>query len=135
MKKQSLLIAFFTLLSVTMASQTVLGYLASSVGSVFVWESTTHDFGEINQNMTAEHEFTFINEGDLPLIISNVKASCGCTVAEYTKEPIAPGQKGTVTARYDAAKVGAFTKTVTVSANTDTDAVVLTLKGNVVSAE
>ena len=135
MKKQTLLVAIFTVLSVAMASQTVMGYLASRTGSIFLWESTTHDFGTIEQSKPAEHEFTFKNDGDVPLIISSVKASCGCTVAEYTKEPIAPGQEGTVSARYDAAKVGAFTKTVTVTANTSSDVVILTLKGEVVSAE
>jgi len=135
MKKKTLLVAIFTVLSVAMASQSVMGYFYSTIGSVFLWESTTHDFGAIDQNKAVEHEFTFTNEGDFPLIISTVKASCGCTVAEYTKEPIAPGAKGTVSARYDAAKVGAFTKTVTVSANTGSEAVVLTFKGNVVGPE
>jgi hypothetical protein len=135
MKMKSLAIGLFTILSVAMASQSVLGHLLSTAGSVFMWSSTTHDFGKITQSQMAEHEFVFTNEGDLPLIISNAKASCGCTVAEYTKEPIAAGAQGKVTARYDAAKVGAFTKTVTITANTGGDAVVLTLKGEVIAAE
>ena len=130
-----LLVAMFTVVSVIMASQSVVGYLSNTVGSMFLWESTTHDFGTIIQSEPVEHEFSFTNNGDLPLIIASAKASCGCTVADYTKEAIAPGQQGVVTARYNAAKAGAFTKTVTVTANTDIEAVVLTLKGEVTSVE
>ncbi len=135
MKKQMFLVGLLTVVSVTLASQSVMGFLASATSSVFEWESTSHDFGTLEQNKPAEHRFTFINEGNEPLIISSAKASCGCTVADYSREPIAPGEKGFVSASYDAAKIGAFTKTVTVAANTGTDAVVLTLKGEVVAAE
>lgn len=135
MKKHTLFIAVLTVASVVMASQSVMGYLYPTIGSIFHWESTMHDFGNITQSTAVEHKFTFTNKGDIPLIISTVKASCGCTVAEYTREAIAPGEEGTVSARYDAAKIGAFTKTVTVTANTGAEAVVLTLKGNVVAPE
>ena len=135
MKKQMLLVTLFTAATVVMASENVLGYFGTNLGSIFTWESTTHDFGKIEQNLPKEHVFTFTNNGDVPLIISSVKASCGCTVAEYTREPIAPGEEGSVSARYNAAKVGAFTKTVTVTANTGEEAVVLTLKGEVILAE
>jgi len=130
-----LLVVLVTAASGLFASQSILAYLAPAMGSIFTWESTTHDFGIIEQSNPAEHIFKFTNDGDQPLIISNVKASCGCTIAEYTKEPIAPGQKGSVSARYNAAKIGAFTKTVSVIANTDTVAVVLTLKGVVAAAK
>ena len=129
------MVTLLTVVSVTLASQSVMGYLTSTTSSMFVWESTTFDFGSLEQNKPAEHRFTFINEGDVPLIISSAKASCGCTVADYSKDPIAPGGRGFVSARYNAAKVGAFTKTVTVAANTGAEAVVLTLKGAVVAAE
>lgn len=107
----------------------------SALDEIMLWDSKTHDFGKIEQNISAEHSFSFVNEGNEPLLISSVKASCGCTVAEYTKEPIAPGEKGEVLARYNAKKVGAFSKTVTVTANTSDETVLLTLKGEVVAAE
>ena len=64
--------------------------------------------------------------------IESHQASCGCTVTKYSKDPISPGSSGYVTATYNAAKVGVFTKTVTVNANTDGNPVVLTIKGEVI---
>ena len=100
--------------------------------AVFNWTQTTFDFGKVKVNNPATHEFTFTNSGNIPLVISSVKASCGCTVADYSKDPIAPGAKGFVKATYNAASVGQFTKTVTVNANTAEGAVVLTIKGEVI---
>ena len=134
MKKQ-ILIAAFSVLTVAFATQSVIGHIKTLAGPLFEWEATTYDFGTIELNKPAEHVFEFTNNGDVPLIISSAKASCGCTVADYTKEPIAPGDKGFVSARYNAAKAGAFTKTVTVTANTGEEAIVLTLKGIVEATE
>jgi Protein of unknown function (DUF1573) len=104
---------------------------ASNTSAIFNWNETVFDFGSIKQGAPVDHEFEFTNLGSEPLIISNVQVSCGCTVADFTKDPIAPGAKGYVKASYNAAKAGAFTKTVTVQANTDTYPV-LTLKGTVI---
>ena len=98
----------------------------------FNWAETSFDFGKIKVNKPVTHEFSFINAGDAPLVITSVQASCGCTVAKYSKDAIAPGASGYVTATYNAAKVGVFTKTVTVNANTGSGAVLLTVKGEVV---
>lgn len=134
MKKQ-LIIAALSALTVVFATQTVIGHIKALSGPLFVWESTMYDFGTIELNKPVDHVFEFTNNGDVPLIISSAKASCGCTVADYTKEPIAPGEKGFVSARYNAANAGAFTKTVTVTANTGEQAIVLTLKGVVKGAQ
>jgi hypothetical protein len=75
-------------------------------------------------------KFTFKNTGKTPLLISNVQASCGCTTPDYTKEPIAPGKKGSITATYNAAAVGQFNKTITVTSNGG-DPIMLTLQGTV----
>lgn len=98
----------------------------------FKWNETLFDFGQIKVNKPVTHEFSFVNTGDAPLIITSVRASCGCTVTKYTKDPISPGSSGFVTATYDAAKPGVFTKTVTVNANTGGGPVLLTIKGEVV---
>src|SRR5688572_3257873 len=98
----------------------------------FLWIVTTYDFGKIKLNKPATHEFRFTNSGDTPLVISSVQASCGCTVTDYSKDPIAPGAEGYVKATYNAAKVGVFSKTVTVNANADDSVVLLTIKGEVV---
>jgi hypothetical protein len=101
------------------------------VGS-FTWTETSFDFGKIKVNKPVTHEFSFTNGGDSPLVVTSVQASCGCTVAKYSKDPISPGSTGYVTATYNAARVGVFTKTITVNANTGSGAVVLTVKGEVV---
>ena len=98
----------------------------------FSWIVTTHDFGKIKVNKPVTHEFRFTNSGDAPLVISSVQASCGCTVTDYSKDPIAPGAEGYVKATYNAAKVGVFSKTVTVNANAAESVVQLTIKGEVV---
>ena len=96
------------------------------------WEEKEHDFGEIAFRVPATATFTFQNISDEPVVISNVRSSCGCTVADYTKEPVNPGQKGEVKATYNSARVGMFQKTVTVTLGGVEQPVVLRIKGNVV---
>jgi hypothetical protein len=97
----------------------------------FKWEETTHNFGTIDQGKPVSTEFIFTNAGTVPLVISNVKGSCGCTVTEYTKEAIAPGKTGNVKATYNAAAVGAFSKSIRVTANVEGGAETLMIKGEV----
>lgn len=97
----------------------------------FKWEKTTHNFGKIDQGKPVSIEFTFTNTGSTPLVISNVKGSCGCTVTKYTKEPIAPGKAGNVKATFNAAAVGAFNKSVRVTANVEGGMETLFIKGEV----
>jgi len=106
--------------------------LHNAAEAAFSWITKTHDFGKIKQNKPVTHTFSFTNNGNGPLVISSVQASCGCTVTEYSKDPIAPGSEGFVKATYNAAKAGVFTKTVTVNANTTDAAVQLTIKGEVI---
>jgi hypothetical protein len=109
-----------------------LAFESKALEATFHWAATTFDFGKIKANKPVTHKFTFTNTGDVPLVISSVQASCGCTVTEYSKDPIAAGAEGFVKATYNAAKVGVFTKTVTVNANTGSEAVLLTIKGEVI---
>ncbi|MCX6275492.1 MAG: DUF1573 domain-containing protein, partial [Bacteroidetes bacterium] len=74
-------------------------------------------------------EFKFKNTGKEPLVISNAKGSCGCTVPTWPKEPIMKGQTGVIKVHYDTKRVGAFTKTVTIESNSKTNPRVLTIKG------
>ncbi|MEJ1239061.1 DUF1573 domain-containing protein [Chryseolinea sp. T2] len=97
----------------------------------FAWEETAYDFGAIKHKEPVTHEFRFRNNGSEPLIITSVQASCGCTVAKYSTDPIMPGGEGFVTATYSAATLGVFNKTVTVNANTQDKAVVLSIRGEV----
>lgn len=97
----------------------------------YTWNETTHDFGKVVQNAPAAVTFTVKNDGKGPLIITAAKSSCGCTIAEYTKEPIKPGESGIVKATYNSARVGPFTKTVTVTYDGIPDPDLLTIKGEV----
>lgn len=106
--------------------------LNSLVGAVFAWEKTTHEFGQITQGVPVKAEFVFTNVGDAPLVISNAKGSCGCTVPSYPQQPIPPGQEAKIVAEFNAANVGVFTKTVTITSNTNKQ-VILTIKGEVVA--
>lgn len=97
------------------------------------FEYTNHDFGKVLEGDKAEHAFAFTNTGDAPLVISNVKASCGCTTPDWPKNPIAPGEKGLVRAVYDSKKrPGPFNKGITVTSNASPANTLLTIKGLVV---
>ncbi|AWI25936.1 DUF1573 domain-containing protein [Flavobacterium pallidum] len=100
--------------------------------SIVVWKSEVIDTGEIPQGTPKSIEFEFKNTGDKPIIITNAKASCGCTVADYPKEPIAPGKSAKITGTYNAAAKGPFTKTITVTTSENDTPKVLTLKGTVI---
>lgn len=99
------------------------------------FEKELHDYGTIKQGADGNCEFKFKNTGKEPLIISNAKGSCGCTVPTYPKEPILKGQTGVIKVHYDTKRVGAFTKTVTLNSNAKTDTKILTIKGVVEAVE
>ena len=101
--------------------------------SITVVGDAVYDFGNIKESDgSASHTFTLLNNGELPLVISRVVTSCGCTLPEWTKEPIAPGKTGEVKVIYDVAgRPGAFTRTISVYSNGKTGNYVLTIKGEV----
>jgi len=96
---------------------------------VVVYETDVHDFGTIKQGDNGTCEFKFKNTGKVPVIISNAKGSCGCTVPDWPKEPIKPGETSFIKATYDTKRIGAFTKTVTVTSNAKEANKILTIKG------
>ena len=97
------------------------------------WAAMSHDFKDTPQNIAAEVTFSFTNETGAPITISNVKTSCGCTKKHYTETAIMPGEKGEVTASYNAKNLGIFNKTVTVYLSNDpANGIKLKLTGNVV---
>ncbi|MBK9730232.1 MAG: DUF1573 domain-containing protein [Chitinophagaceae bacterium] len=97
---------------------------------VFKFKEESWDFGQIPQGTPVTHVFTFDNSGKEPLIVSQSTASCGCTTPEWTKEPVLSGKSGTVKVTFNAAKEGAFNKTITVLSNTASPKY-LTIKGTV----
>jgi hypothetical protein len=104
-------------------------------GPVIKWEGTTVDYGTITQGDNGSREFELTNTGNAPLIISNATGSCGCTVPQWPKEPIMPGQKSAIKVHYDTNRLGSFTKTVTVVSNAANNTDVLQIKGNVLAKE
>jgi hypothetical protein len=102
--------------------------------AVAAFDAQNFDFGKIKQSVPVTHEFKFTNTGTVPMIITNVQASCGCTTPDWSKEPIAPGGKGFIKATYNAAAAGAFNKAVTVTANIPNGSVQLFIKGEVTTA-
>lgn len=103
-------------------------------GAGMVFENETIDYGTIEQNADGQREFALTNNGNKPLIIMSATGSCGCTVPDAPKEPIAPGAKAVIKVKYDTNRVGAFTKTVTVNSNASTTPKILTIKGEVKAA-
>lgn len=101
-------------------------------GAKISFTEIEHNYGTIQKGSDGNCEFTFKNEGNEPLILQNVKASCGCTTPSYTQKPVMPGQTGTIKVHYNTNNVGGFSKHVTVTSNAvDNPRVVLRIKGNV----
>ena len=96
-----------------------------------VFDKQEHEFGVVLWKHPVTATFQVKNDGDKPLVISNVTTSCGCTVADWTKTPIAPGQTGTVSSTFDAKALGHFHKSVGVYCNAETKPVYLWLSGEV----
>ena len=128
-----------TLLCLFLAATTSFGQMAldkvDANVAIITFDADTMDYGTIEQNSNGERTFTFTNNGNAPLIISDVKSSCGCTVPSYSKTPIAPNTSGEITVMYDTKKVGAFSKTITVTSNATEQTTKLKVKGNVVAAK
>ncbi|GJM33044.1 MAG: hypothetical protein DHS20C18_20450 [Saprospiraceae bacterium] len=99
------------------------------------FESTEVDYGVIHQNAEPYREFRFTNTGDAPLVISNAKGSCGCTVPEWSREPVAPGESSVVKVRYATNRIGKFSKTVTLTTNDEDGQHLLRIKGEVLKPE
>ena len=111
----------------------ILGIVSALAQAELKFEKTTHDFGTFSEDdAVVTTTFKFKNTGDTPLIIHQAIASCGCTVPEYTKEPIAPGKKGEIKVTYNGVGrfPGKFRKTITIHSNADNELVRLYIKGD-----
>ena len=101
-------------------------------GAKIEFEKEVHDYGTIENGANGECKFKFTNTGNAPLIISNAKGSCGCTVPSWPKEPIAPGASSEITVKYDTKRPGAINKSVTITSNAVNEPTkVIRIKGNV----
>ncbi len=103
--------------------------------NLLVFEDTVHDFGTIDEGSDGTWAFTFTNKGDVPVILSDVRSSCGCTTPEWPREPIAAGEKGTIKVKYNTAITGSFSKSISVYTASEKNPIVLVIKGNVRAAQ
>lgn len=108
---------------------------AAVEGPKITFETEVIDFGNVAQGSEQIRTFKFTNTGNAPLIISNAKGSCGCTVPTWPHEPIAPGAKGTIEVKYDTKRAGAINKMVTITSNAVNEPnQIIRIKGNVLPA-
>jgi hypothetical protein len=98
---------------------------------VIQFDSMVHDYGSIVKGSDGSCEFVFKNTGKTPLILNNVQASCGCTVPEWTREPVQPGKSGVIKVKYNTQIVSTFNKSITVTSNAKNSTVILSIKGTV----
>ena len=125
MMKKTVLMLFVGLLS--------LGIYAQDATAKIEFKSETIDYGEIAKGSDGVRVFEFTNTGTAPLVISDVKSSCGCTIPKKPDAPIMPGKTGEIQVKYDTKRVGPIRKAITVTSNADTPTKVLKIKGNVKS--
>jgi hypothetical protein len=142
MKKVFLTISLFAIASVFVNAQTATKTdkpaetkAAPASLAEMTFETDVHDFGSIEFAGNGTYEFKFKNTGKEPLIISDAKGSCGCTVPTYPKNiPIKPGESQVIKVTYDTKRPGNFTKTVTIHSNAKIPENILTIKGHVEAA-
>ena len=147
MKRVALLLPFFVLASCNSAVDRIETSTDTDAGTattntemakelpVITFAETFHDFGNVEEGRVVEHTFTFTNEGEGPLIISNAQGSCGCTVPEWPREPIAPGETGTITVSFNSTgRSGKQDKRVTLTTNAMPQTKVLNITSVVVPA-
>ena len=128
--KKFLLMSLMLMLSVC--------YVSAQKQAQIKFDKLTYDFGNFSEsNPVQKCTFTFTNVGDAPLIINQAVASCGCTVPQYTKKPVAPGQKGTLSVTYNGKGrfPGHFKKTITVRTNGKPEMTRLYIEGTVEEAK
>lgn len=99
------------------------------------FKSEVIDYGEIAKGSDGVRVFEFTNTGNVPLVITDVTSSCGCTIPEKPKDPIAPGKTGEITVKYDTNRVGPIRKTITVYSNAEEPAKSIKIKGKVLDPQ
>ncbi|MFT6368958.1 MAG: hypothetical protein ACJAWH_000032 [Maribacter sp.] len=121
--KKLVLFLFVGLLGFSLAAQ--------DVAAKIEFKTETVDYGEITKGADGIRVFEFTNTGKAPLIISDVRSSCGCTIPKKPDGPIMPGKTGEIQVKYDTNRVGPIRKAITVISNADTPTKVLKIKGEV----
>ena len=126
MKKLMLLFAVVLGFAFTASAQ-------DSEKAEFKFNEEKHDFGKIPQGTPVTTVFEFTNIGKEPLILTDVKPTCGCTIADYTKTPVKSGEKGVIKITYNAQAAMPFNKTIVVTSNAKTPTKYLNIVGEVIA--
>lgn len=132
MKKFALSLSLFFAAFTIAFAQDATTNVESASGAELSFETEVIDYGTISQNADGVRMFKFKNTGTAPLIISNAKGSCGCTVPSWPKQPINPGESGEIKVKYATNRLGPINKSVTVTSNSSKPTTVLRIKGNVI---
>ena len=135
MKKIFAIIGIVGLFTAVSCSQTSSNSAGKSGGAVIEFETTEHDYGTIPFKGDGTYEFVFKNTGKEPLVLKNVRSSCGCTVPEWPKEPIKKGEKSKIKVSYNTRITGSFSKSISVYSNASDAPFVLSIKGKVEEAK
>lgn len=135
MKKLFAIITLMFLAALTIQAQDKPAAPAPTPQDSIIFESTVHDYGTVVQASDGSCQFVFKNKGKAPIVLNDVKASCGCTVPEWTRTPVAPGEQGTIKVTYNTNNMGAFTKSITVNSNAVNSPLVLIIKGTVTAKQ
>ena len=130
--KNTIPIIIFFLISISWSSCKTGNEKGSGGDASIEFDTIAHDFGEIPFNGDAEFEFVFRNLGNGPLLLTHVKSTCGCTIPEWSREPIGAEQTGTINVSYDTHRVGPFTKSIYVYSNASNGVQRLSITGKVV---
>ena len=117
MKKLATTLSLMVFMMTALFAQEKVQSIEKTGGAEMDFESEVIDYGTIPQNADGVRTFKFTNTGNEPLIISNAKGSCGCTVPQWPREEIAPGETGEIKVRYDTKRIGMINKTVTIQSN------------------
>lgn len=134
--KRAFLLIFMVVCGISLFAQQPVQTVADTTAKAKItFEQTNHDFGVIANGGDGSTVFKFKNEGAVPLVLTNVQASCGCTTPSWTREPVAPGATGEIKVTYDTKRVGTFSKSVTVTSNAQNPTVILRIAGEVKPAE
>lgn len=111
----------------------VSAYSQETDGARIEFKEDNYDFGEIEQGNKAEHLFSFKNTGNIPLVISNILTTCGCTAPSWPKEPIPPGGSGVIKVVFNSTgKMGKQNKVVTVFSNSVNQKDQITIQANII---
>ena len=103
--------------------------------AIIEFNQTTIDYGTIEKGSNGVREFVFKNTGDGPLLITNVKSTCGCTIPKKPEKPILPGESEVIQVKYDTKRVGKISKSIIVSSNASNSSVILKITGNVIASK